>query len=333
MSIKMTDTVLVTGALGYIGSHLVITLLNQGLTVVGIDNLSNSEAHVIQTIETITQKSFTFCQTDINDYDALDAVFAANTITKVIHLAALKSIPASLMHPLDYYETNVSGTLNLMKCMLKYNIKDFVFSSTAAVYDCDKEELLDENATLKPSTPYSFSKFIIERVLYDLHVSNQLNTTILRYFNPIGNHPSGLLMDEKGENIMPKICKHILHNEPLVLYTFPLFVDDPTGIRDYIHVMDLADAHIKAMELKGFHILNVGTGCGTSTLTLVQTMERLMGRKIEYVWGPTRPGDKMKAVCSNDRLQSALSWVPQRDIEDMCRDVQRALYLRSNACD
>jgi len=315
-------SILIVGVLGYIGSHVAITLLQRQYNVVGIDNLCNTSIDVLDKFYKITNKTITFYPCDMNNADALRDVFSKHTIDKVIHLAALKSVRQSIDHPLDYYDNNVSGTITLLKVMNEFRVNTIVFSSTAAVYQ-PTESIITEDSSTCPISPYGHSKLIVEDMLKHC----RFNVVILRYFNPLGNHASGLLMDSKGENIMPMICQSVKNNT-----LFNVFGGHPTSdgtcIRDYIHVMDLAEAHVHVLNLTGYHVYNVGTNVGTSVLELINTMSFVLKKPIDYTVVGPRAGDITNLVCSADKIQRETGWQAIRNVTSMCRDVATAMALQ-----
>lgn len=313
-------TVLLTGGLGYIGSHLVIELL-KNYNVIIVDNTIHHEK-ILYKINQLTDKSFLFYNYDINSIH-FEQVFC-NHIDKVIHLAGLKSVPESVKNPLTYYDNNVSGTINLLKLMEKYNINNIIFSSTAFIYKCN--EHLTELSELDPKTPYGYSKYMIEQILKDVNVNENFNCVILRYFNPIGNHPSGILTDN-SHNIIPLLCKSILNDTKFIIHGNDYNTLDGTCIRDYIHVMDLVKAHLSVLDKQGFNIYNLGTGNGISVLTLIKSMENALGLKINYVYGPRRDGDLETLVCNADKIKNEIGWTCDYSINDMCRDIVTGLKL------
>src|SRR5258708_6996658 len=261
--------ILITGGLGYLGSHICVELLlNTTFNIIVVDNLSNSDIKTCEKIYKITNKTIKFYNVDIKDFDGLNFVFNVHKIDKVIHLAALKSVNESVNNPLTYYDNNVNGTINLLKVMKLYNVNFLVFSSSATVYK-PSDDMLKEEDDLQPCNPYGHTKLMIEQILKDM---KDLNCVILRYFNPIGNHSSGILIDIHGENLIPHICKSIINNTPLNIYGNDYNTIDGTGIRDYIHVCDLAKAHTAVLNCCCKHIYNLGTGKGTSVLQLINEM-------------------------------------------------------------
>ena len=325
-------SILVTGGAGFIGSHTVVELLNKGYDVVVLDNFSNSKPETLDTIKEITGKDFKFYEADILDKEKMDQIFNENReIDSVIHFAGLKAVGESVEKPLEYYQNNIAGTLVLLNTMNKYNVKSIVFSSSATVYgDQGVPKYKEEMGRGETTNPYGTTKAMIEKILEDLYFSdNQWNICILRYFNPIGAHKSGLLgEDPQGipNNLMPYIMK-VAAGELKQLNVFGDDYDtkDGTGMRDYIHVVDLALGHIKSIEKmkednSGLHIYNLGTGNPYSVLDIVNTFERVNDIKVPYVITDRRPGDI--AVCCADpgKANKELGWKAERELEEMCRD-------------
>lgn len=321
--------VLVTGGLGYIGSHTVIELLNEGHNVVVIDNLSNSKEVVKDRIKEITGKDIKFYKYDLLNIEDVEIVFIENNIDSVIHFAAFKAVGESVEKPLEYYNNNITSTLNVLQIMRKFNVKSFVFSSSATVYGDSKIIPIHEGCPLSFTNPYGGTKLMIEDILRDLYKSdNTWNIAILRYFNPVGAHESGLIGESPNgipNNIMPYITKVAIGELPeLSVFGDDYETVDGTGVRDYIHVVDLATGHIKALEKleakAGLVTYNLGTGNGYSVLELVKALADASKREIKYKIIARRAGDV--AVCYADptKANKELGWVAKRDINDMCRD-------------
>lgn len=324
-------SILVTGGTGYIGSHTVVELLEYGKDVIIIDDLSNSKIDVLNSIEKITNKRSKFYKINYLNKNALREVFNENHIEMVINLAGFKAVGESVDNPLMYYQNNVVGAINILEVMKEFGVYNFIFSSSATVYgDPDTVPITEECQVGKTINPYGTSKYIIERILKDLYTSdNSWNICILRYFNPVGAHESGLIgEDPKGipNNLMPYITK-VANGEYNVLKIFGSDYDteDGTGIRDYIHVVDLAKGHIKAMEKlqnerSGLYIYNLGTGKGYSVLEVIQNFEKVNNVKINYEISERRNGDI--AICYTDpnKAFKELKWKAEKGIEDMCRD-------------
>lgn len=325
--------VLITGGAGFIGSHTTVELLNAGYDVVIIDNLVNSSKIVLKRVKEITGKDVKFYNYDLLDEEKVDKVFKENKIDAVIHFAALKAVGESVKKPLEYYNNNLTSTLVLLKVMDKYNVKNIVFSSSATVYGNSKVMPLKENAPLQPATnPYGNTKTITEDILRDLYKSdNSWNIAILRYFNPIGAHESGKIGENpKGvpNNIMPYITEVAVGKlEKLHVFGNDYDTPDGTGVRDYIHVVDLAKGHLKALDkLKtdcGIVTYNLGTGKGVSVLDLVKAFSKACGKEIPYVIDPRRAGDIATCYADASKAKEELGWVAEKDINDMCRDSWR----------
>lgn len=321
--------VLVTGGCGYIGSHTCCELLDNNYEVVIIDNLVNSKEDVISKIESITNKNVKFYKGDVCDKELLDKIFSENKIDSVIHFAGLKAVGESVAHPLMYYRNNLDSTLSLLEIMNKYNCKKIVFSSSATVYGSPKSLPIREDFSLSTTNPYGSTKLYIEGILKDLYVSdNEWSIAILRYFNPIGAHKSGLIGENPNgipNNLMPYIIK-VATGELEVLSVFgnDYNTHDGTGVRDYIHVVDLAKGHIKAIEKvlnsKGVDCYNLGTGTGYSVLDLINTFEKVNDIKVNYKIAPRRPGDIAACYADPNYAYEKLGWKAELGIEDMCRD-------------
>ncbi len=325
-------SILVTGGAGYIGSHTVVKLLEAGEKVVVIDNLSNSKAEVFARIKEITGKKVKFVHGDILDRLILDEVFSENEIESVIHFAGMKAVGESVENPLKYYRNNVSGTVSLLGAMEEHGVKTIVFSSSATVYGAGNEPPLTEEMPLSTTNPYGATKRMIEEILCDIHeADDEWSVSILRYFNPIGAHESGLMGENpKGipNNLMPYITQ-VASGKRLKLMVFGDDYDtcDGTGVRDYIHVMDLAEGHLRALEkLKreaGLFIYNLGTGKGFSVLEVVCAFENATGIKIPYAIAGRRSGDVAECFADPSKAMAELSWKAERNLEDMCRDSWR----------
>ncbi|QPG05041.1 UDP-glucose 4-epimerase GalE [Salinimonas marina] len=323
-------TVLVTGGAGYIGSHTTLQLLEQNFSVVVLDNLVNASAESLRRVEAITGKSVSFVEGDIRDDKALDAVFSNYPIDSVIHFAGLKAVGESVAQPLAYYENNVYGTLNLCNAMRRYNVKSLVFSSSATVYgDPVALPLHEKMATGEPTNPYGMSKLMVEKMLTDLYQSDtSWNIVLLRYFNPVGAHSSGQIGEDPNgipNNLMPYIAQ-VATGKLAQLSVFGDDYDtkDGTGVRDYIHVEDLANGHLKALDRielnMGLDIYNLGTGQGYSVLEMIKAFENASGTTINYQVAPRRSGDV--AACYADPTLAAreLNWHASKGLKDMCQD-------------
>lgn len=323
--------VLVTGGTGYIGSHTCVELLNNGYDVVILDNLSNSKIDVLDKIKTITGKMPKFYEGDMIDSKLLDKIFEENDIDAVIDFAAFKAVGESVAKPIEYYKNNVATVLELITSMNKHNCKRIVFSSSATVYgDPDNVPITEESKVGGTTNPYGTSKLFVEQILKDLYKSdNEWDIAILRYFNPIGAHESGLIGEQPNgipANLMPYIAK-VAKGELECLSVFGDDYDtkDGTGVRDYIHVVDLAIGHIKALEKldkekKGLFIYNLGTGKGYSVLEMINAFEKANGVKINYKIAARRPGDIAECYSNPTKAKEELGFVTTKSLEDMCRD-------------
>jgi UDP-glucose 4-epimerase len=321
--------VLVTGGAGYIGSHTCVELLNAGYDVVVIDNLSNSKFEAINRVQEIAEKDLKFYMADVLDKESVYRVFFENNINAVIHLAGLKVMCESYKDPIKYYLNNVSSTIALCEVMQKFHVKKMVFSSSATVYECPNKFPITEDSPLGPTNPYGRTKLIIEKILSDVYISdNSWSIAILRYFNPIGAHESGRIGEDPNgvpSNLMPYITQ-VAAGKREILYVFGNDYDthDGTGIRDYIHVVDLAKGHLKALEKimsgKGIDAYNLGTGVGYSVLDVVKCFQKVTGRKVPYVVTKRRPGDIDKCYADPSKACKELGWKAEKNLEDMCRD-------------
>ena len=323
--------ILVTGGAGYIGSHTCVELLNEGFEIVVIDNFSNSKSSSLDAIKKITGKDFKFYEIDYLDKDALNKVFEENKIDAVINFAGFKAVGESVQKPIEYYTNNISGALNLLDVMRKHNVKKFVFSSSATVYGNPEKIPLTEDCKIGGTTnPYGTSKLFIEQILKDIYVSdNSWDIIILRYFNPVGAHESGLIgEDPKGipNNLMPYIAKVATKElKELSVFGNDYNTPDGTGVRDYIHVVDLAKGHVLALnklekEGKGLFIYNLGTGTGYSVLDLVHAYEKANNVKVPYKIAPRRDGDIATCYSDPTKAKNELGFVATKTIEDMCHD-------------
>ena len=323
--------ILVTGGAGYIGSHTCVELLNEGFEVVVIDNFSNSKSSSLDAIKKITGKDFKFYEIDYLDKDALNKVFEENKIDAVINFAGFKAVGESVQKPIEYYTNNISGALNLLGVMRKHNVKKFVFSSSATVYGNPEKIPLTEDCKIGGTTnPYGTSKLFIEQILKDIYASdNSWDIIILRYFNPVGAHESGLIgEDPKGipNNLMPYIAKVATKElKELSVFGNDYNTPDGTGVRDYIHVVDLAKGHVLALnklekEGKGLFIYNLGTGTGYSVLDLVHAYEKANNVKVPYKIAPRRDGDIATCYSDPTKARNELGFVATKTIEDMCHD-------------
>lgn len=324
-------SVLVTGGAGYIGSHTVVELLNENKEVIVVDNFSNSKPEMLDKIKKITNKDFKFYELDYSNKEKMDKVFAENKIDSVIHFAGYKAVGESVEEPIEYYTNNVSGTLNLLDVMRKHNVKTIIFSSSATVYGDPEVVPLTEMCKIGGTTnPYGSSKLFIEQILKDVYKSdNTWDVCILRYFNPIGSHESGIIGEEpqgRPNNLMPYIVRVASGElEELSIFGNDYNTPDGTGVRDYIHVVDLAKGHIKALEKlekekSGIYIYNLGTGKGYSVLDMVHAFEKTTGQKIKYKITERRAGDIATCYADATKAKEELNWVAEKTLEDMCRD-------------
>lgn len=321
--------ILVTGGLGFIGSHTVVELIESGHEVVIVDNLINSKLEVLDKIEKITKVRPQFYQYNLLTIEDLRKVFQEHTFDGVIHFAGLKAVAESIAMPLEYYENNIVGTLNLLKCMRENNLYNIVFSSSACVYGLPKENPIDENFPSNSATnPYGRTKCFIEEILKDCYISNNnYKITILRYFNPVGAHKSGLLGEDPNgipNNLMPIMLKVAEGRADMLhIYGKDYATKDGTCVRDFIHVVDLAKGHVKAIERvidSGVHIFNLGTGKGTSVLELVTSFNKVNGKLINYDFADRRPGDVPENYANPSKAKSELGWVAELTLDDMCKD-------------
>ena len=319
-------TILVTGGCGYIGSHTVLELLNRNYEVVVVDNFVNSSFESLRRVQKITGKTVTFYETDIRDEEKMSEIFSAHTFDAVIHFAALKAVGESCKIPLRYYDNNISGTVALLKVMDKYNVKKIIFSSSATVYGDPERLPLDENCRLSTTNPYGSTKLMMENIMQDLYkADNAWNIILLRYFNPVGAHESGLIgEDPKGipNNLMPFVAQ-VASGKLACINVFGNDYDTPdgTGVRDYIHVVDLALGHIAAIEHchdSGVHIYNLGTGRGYSVLDMIHAFEKACGKTLPYKICERRPGDIASCYAAPDKAKRDLHWEAKFGIEEMC---------------
>lgn len=325
-------SVLVTGGVGYIGSHTCIQLIEKGYDIVVVDNLSNSKLEALKRVEEITGKRIKFYEVDICDQEGLRKVFFENSIDVVIHFAGLKAVGESVEIPLRYYYNNITGTLILCEVMKEFNVKKLVFSSSATVYGNPERVPITEEFPLSATNPYGRTKLFIEEILRDLYVSdNEWSIALLRYFNPIGAHESGLIGEDPNgipNNLMPYITQVAVGKlKELRVFGNNYDTHDGTGVRDFIHVVDLANGHVKAIEKitkdTGVRAYNLGTGRGYSVLDLVNTFEKVTGVKIPYRIVDRRPGDVAKCYADPSRANDELGWKAEKKLEDMCKDAWR----------
>ena len=326
-------SILVAGGAGYIGSHTCVELLEAGYDVVVVDNLYNASEESLKRVEKITGKSVTFYEADILDKDALNKIFDAHQIEAVIHFAGYKAVGESVAKPIEYYHNNMTGTLVLCDVMREHGVKNIVFSSSATVYGDPAQIPITESCPKgQPTNPYGWTKSMLEQVLTDIHTSdNEWNVILLRYFNPIGAHKSGIIgEDPKGipNNLVPYVAQVAVgKRECLGVFGNDYDTPDGTGVRDYIHVVDLAAGHVKAIEkLKenpGVEVYNLGTGNGYSVLQVVAAFEKACGHAIPYEIKPRREGDIATCYCDPQKAREDLGWVAKYGIDEMCEDSWR----------
>ncbi|CAH0527414.1 UDP-glucose 4-epimerase [Allocatenococcus thiocycli] len=322
--------VLVTGGMGYIGSHTCVQMIEAGMEPIIVDNLCNAKTEVLSRIEALTGKQPTFYQGDIRDEAFLHSVFAEHDIQAVIHFAGLKAVGESVVKPLEYYDNNVNGSLVLARSMRKAGVKSIVFSSSATVYgDPEIVPITEDSPTGATTNPYGSSKHMVEACLSDLfNAESDWSITLLRYFNPVGAHPSGTMgEDPQGipNNLMPFIAQVAVgRREKLSVFGNDYPTPDGTGVRDYIHVMDLADGHIAALksvgEKEGLHIYNLGTGKGSSVLEMVEAFGAACGKPVPYELCPRRSGDIAECWASTDKVERELGWKATRSVAEMTAD-------------
>lgn len=323
--------VLVTGGAGYIGSHTCVELLNKGMDVVVVDNLVNSSKKSLERVEQITGKKVAFYENDVRDRDALNRIFDEHPdINCAIHFAGLKAVGESVRMPLEYYDNNLFSTVVLCETMRDHGVKNIVFSSSATVYNGENEMPLRESSVTGMCTnPYGWTKYMSEQIMRDTaYADKDWSIVLLRYFNPIGAHPSGLIgEDPRGipNNLMPYISQVAVGRlDHLNVFGDDYDTHDGTGVRDYIHVVDLAKGHVAAIEYmqehKGEHVFNLGTGNGYSVLDMVKAFQRVTGIEIPYEIAPRRPGDLATVYASPDKSAEQLHWRAQYNLDDMCRD-------------
>ncbi len=323
-------TVLVTGGAGYIGSHTCVELLEQGMDVVVIDNLVNSSAKSLDRVEQITGKRLAFYQEDVRDRAALDRIFEKHDIGCAIHFAGLKAVGESVSMPLEYYDNNLFSTVTLCEAMRDHGVKNIVFSSSATVYTGgDEMPLRESSPTGMCTNPYGWTKYMSEQIMRDMAFADRdWSVVLLRYFNPIGAHPSGLIgEDPRGipNNLLPYISQVAIgRRDHLTVYGDDYDTPDGTGVRDYIHVVDLARGHAAAINYmlghRGESVFNLGTGHGCSVLEMVKTFERVNGVSVPYVIAERRPGDLATVYASPDKSAELLGWRAEYGLEEMCRD-------------
>ncbi len=324
--------ILVTGGAGYIASHTNLELMNAGYDVVVVDNLSNSSMESVHRVELLTGKKITFYEADIVDKESLRQIFSKEKIDSVIHFAGLKAVGESCLIPLKYFKNNLSGTINLLEVMQEFDVKSLVFSSSATVYGDPEKVPVTEDMPLSATNPYGRTKLMIEEMLQDLYQSDpSWNIAILRYFNPIGAHESGEIGEDPNgipNNLVPYVAK-VAIGELRQVNVFGNDYDTPdgTGVRDYIHVVDLALGHVKAIEKlrnnPGLVVYNLGTGVGYSVLDIIHNYEKACNKKLPYVVTPRRPGDIAVSYADATKAYRELGWKAERGIDKMCEDSYR----------
>lgn len=331
--------ILVTGGIGYIGSHTCVELLKQGMEVVVFDNLYNAKIDVVDKIKEITGKEITFYQADMRDKESMRPIFEENKIDAVIHFAGLKAVGESVEKPLLYYQNNITGTLNLCELMKEYDCKKMIFSSSATVYGAPKTVPIKEDFPLHTTNPYGTTKLMLEQILSDFCKADpDWHVILLRYFNPIGAHESGLIGESPNgipNNLMPYITQVAIGKLPyLRVFGDDYDTPDGTGVRDYIHVVDLAIGHVKALkkiqEKSGVSIYNLGTGVGYSVLDVLHAFEKACGKEIPYQIKPRRAGDIATCYCNAEKAKNELGWVAERGIDKMCEDSWRWQTMNPN---
>ena len=323
--------ILLPGGAGYIGSHTAVELLNEGKEIIIIDNFSNSKPEVLEKIRQITGKDFKFYEIDYLDKEKLEKVFEENNIEAVMNFAGYKAVGESVQKPIEYYTNNISGCLVLLDTMRKYGVKKFIFSSSATVYgDPEIIPITEECKTGGTTNPYGTTKLFIEQILKDAYISDDTwDICILRYFNPVGAHESGLIGEEPQgipNNLMPYIVRVASGKlQELSVFGNDYNTPDGTGVRDYIHVVDLAKGHVFALnkldkEEKGLYIYNLGTGTGYSVLDMVKAFEKSTGKEVPYKIAPRRAGDIAACYARPDKAEKELGWTAKKTLEDMCKD-------------
>ncbi len=322
-------TILVTGGAGYIGTHTCVELLNSGFDVVVLDNFCNSKPEAIHRVEKITAKPVRLVNGDVRDKDCLRAIFKQHTIGAVIHFAGLKAVGESVADPVKYYDNNMMGSLALVQIMTEFNVKKLVFSSSATVYGFSDTKPIAETAPLSPFNPYGHTKRMVEQILEDLSASDATwNIGLLRYFNPVGAHKSGMIGEDPNgvpNNLMPYVTQVAVGKlKELSIFGNDYETVDGTGVRDYIHVVDLALGHVAALKhLDGLMTINLGAGRGYSVLELVHTFEEASGKAVPYKFVPRRAGDIAIYFADASLAKQKLGWVTKFDLTDICRDAWR----------
>ncbi len=332
--------VLVTGGAGYIGTHTCISLINKGHNPIIIDNLCNSKEEAVKRVEKITGKEITFYKDDVRDEEALKKIFSEHKIDAVIHFAGLKAVGESVAKPLEYYENNLGSTLTLIKVMREFGCNNIIFSSSATVYGDPASVPIKEDFPLSTTNPYGTTKLFIERILTDYAFANkEFNPILLRYFNPVGAHESGLIgEDPKGipNNLTPYIAQVAVGKRDHVnVFGGDYPTKDGTGVRDYIHVMDLAEGHVAALKKFeegncGRQVYNLGTGIGYSVLDVIASYSKAVGRQIPYVITDRRPGDIAECYADASKAYNELGWKAEKTLDDMCADSMRWQTMNPN---
>ena len=326
-------TILVTGGAGYIGTHTCVELLNAGFDVVVLDNFCNSKLESIKRVQKITAKPITLVNGDVRDKNCLSAIFKQHAIHAVIHFAGLKAVGESVANPVKYYDNNVMGSLALIEVMAEFNVKNLVFSSSATVYGFSDSKPIPETAPLSPFNPYGHTKRMVEQILEDLSASDAAwNIALLRYFNPVGAHESGMIGEDPNgvpNNLMPYVSQVAVGKlKELSIFGNDYETIDGTGVRDYIHVVDLALGHVAAIKyfdeyLNGLMTINLGAGRGYSVLELVHAFENATNKTVPYKFVPRRAGDIASYFADATLAKQKLGWQTQRDLADICRDAWR----------
>ncbi len=321
--------ILITGGAGYIGSHTAVELLNSNYDIIIIDNLCNSKEEPVNRVQKLTGKKVQFYKKDLIDFSDIDSIFSKHKIDAVIHFAGLKAVGESVSIPLKYYENNITSTIRLLQVMQKHNVKNIVFSSSATVYGDPASVPIKEDFPVHATNPYGRTKLMIEEILKDLYISdNTWNIALLRYFNPVGAHESGNIGEDPNgipNNLVPYISQVAVGRQPhLNVFGGDYPTKDGTGVRDYIHVVDLAIGHIKALEYfnnkPGCFTVNLGTGIGYSVLEMIDAFKKASGKNIKYKITDRRPGDIATCYADPAKAENILGWKAELDLDDMCRD-------------
>ena len=323
------SSILVTGGAGYIGSHTLLCLLNRGENVVVVDNFDNSCPEALERVKKLSGKDFPSYEFDVCDEEQLVKVMKEHEVDCVIHFAGHKAVGESVAKPLKYYRNNLQSTISLLSAMEKADVKQLIFSSSATVYSAENTVPLREDGRLGCSNPYGWTKYMNEQIIRDTaHAHPDWSCVLLRYFNPVGAHESGMIGEDPSgipNNLMPYICQTAVgRREHLTVFGDDYETHDGTGVRDYLHVCDLAEGHVCAVDYarahKGSEEINLGTGTGYSVLDMVKAFEKATGAKVPYVIGPRRPGDLAEVYSDPEKAHRLLGWTAKRTIEDMCRD-------------